>query len=603
MDTKSSFKKLFTKTKILWNKIPVRHRGAIITAIPAACLFTTLGGWVWSRENTFKVYQQIDQTKTIILDSNQLLKLLLDAETGNRGYILTRNPEFLQPYNAATKKIPSSLNSLQKRLLDNSQLAKLQNIEALSQQRLKILEQINTEVKQKPLSNPVTEKEISLKEGKLIMDRIRAEINTFQEYEWRKLDIYRQYLSNIKNITSKILSTSVAISIISYLGAIYLFSKLDWQIQGQELKLNQRNNLLQGIVENVVDGIITLNEQGKIDSLNPAASRMFGYILPEVVGQDLGLLILDDKQQEKYTPWKLTTNKSSSPLSVLGHGKVGQPFPVEISISDLSPGSQKIVIIRDVTERLRAKEKLEANVKELSRISLVLANTNTTLIERNQELDQFAYIASHDLKAPLRAISNLSTWIEEDLKDKLPTETQHQMQLLRQRVARMENLINGLLEYSRVGRVQTASEVVNVGTMLAEIIDSLDPPPTFIIEIEPEMPTLTTKTLLLRQVFTNLIGNAIKHHNRPDGHVNISVKDQGEFYEFVVADDGIGIDPEFHDKIFTIFQTLKSRDSKENTGIGLAIVKKIIESEGCTICLESQVSQGSTFRFTWSKIT
>ncbi|MBW4505202.1 MAG: CHASE3 domain-containing protein [Scytonematopsis contorta HA4267-MV1] len=602
MDRKLSFKRLFVKTKKLWDKIPVRHRGAIITAIPAACLFTTLGGWVWSRENTFRVYQQIDQTKTIILDSNQLLKLLLDAETGSRGYRLTRNLEFLQPYNTATKEIPSSLKSLQGKILDNSQLAKLQNIEALSQQRLKILEQKNTDVKQNLLAKPVAENESSLKEGKLIMDRIRAEINTFQQHEWRKLDIYRQYLNNIQDINSNILLASVSISIISYLGAIYLFSKLDWQIKGQELKLNQRNNLLQGIVENVVDGIITLNEQGKINSINPAASRMFGYILPEIVGQDLELLILDDKQQEKLLPWKFTNDKSCSPLSVLGHGKVGQPFPIEISISDLSPGNQKIVIIRDVTERLRAKEKLEANVKELSRISLVLADTNETLIERNQELDQFAYIVSHDLKAPLRAISNLSTWIEEDLKDKLPTESQYQMQLLRQRVARMEDLINGLLEYSRVGRVQTKSEFVNVGIMLAEIIDSLDPPPTFIIEIEAEMPTLTTKALLLRQVFTNLISNAIKHHNRPDGRVNISVKDLGEFYEFVVADDGVGIDPEFHDKIFTIFQTLKSRDSKENTGIGLAIVKKIIESEGCMIRLESQVSQGSTFRFTWRKI-
>ncbi|MCX7593856.1 MAG: PAS domain S-box protein [Fischerella sp.] len=237
----------------------------------------------------------------------------------------------------------------------------------------------------------------------------------------------------------------------------------------------------------------------------------------------------------------------------------------------------------------------------LTRMNAILAQTTAMLNKRNDELDQFAYVASHDLKAPLRAIANLSEWIEEDLQDQLTEENQKQMDLLRKRVRRMEALIDGLLEYSRVGRIQTPVSVVNVGELLQEVIESLAPPPTFSIDIQPGMPTLKTKRLLLQQVFTNLIGNAIVHHTRPDGHVKISVQDRNDYYEFAVTDDGPGIAPEYQDKVFVIFQTLAARDCKESAGMGLAIVKKIVETETGAIALDSLLGAGSTFRFTWPK--
>jgi signal transduction histidine kinase len=140
-----------------------------------------------------------------------------------------------------------------------------------------------------------------------------------------------------------------------------------------------------------------------------------------------------------------------------------------------------------------------------------------------------------------------------------------------------------------------------VADLLTAIIDSLAPPPTFTIQVASNMPTLKAKRLPLEQVFMNLIGNAIKHHDRLDGRVQISANDLGEYYEFVISDDGPGIDPIYHDQIFTIFQTLKARDAKESTGIGLSIVKKIVEGEDGTIELESKIGEGTTFRFTWLK--
>lgn len=254
----------------------------------------------------------------------------------------------------------------------------------------------------------------------------------------------------------------------------------------------------------------------------------------------------------------------------------------------------------DISDRKVSEEALKTRAEELTYLTTVLAQTNVTLEKRNQELDQFAYVTSHDLKAPLRAIANLSEWIEEDLSDKLTADTRHQMNLLRGRVHRMEALINGLLQYSRVGRLETPKSQVSVGDLLAEIVDSLSPPATFSIEIAP-MPSILTEKLPLEQVFANLIGNAIKYHPRQDGRVSISVQEYPSNYQFAVADDGDGIAPEYHEKIFGIFQTLAPRDTIESTGIGLAIVKKIVEQQGGTIRLESRSGQGATFYFTWKR--
>lgn len=255
----------------------------------------------------------------------------------------------------------------------------------------------------------------------------------------------------------------------------------------------------------------------------------------------------------------------------------------------------------DIDDRKQTEANLAERARELARVNGLLAQSATLLEERNLELDRFVHIVSHDLKAPLRAIANLSQWIEEDLAEALSAETQQQMSLLRGRVHRMEAMIDGLLNYARAGRTDAMIGIVVVDELLAEVIDSIAPPPTFQIAIAPGMPTLRTKRLLLSQVFSNLISNGIKHHPRPDGSIRISAQERGDFYEFIVADDGAGIAPEYHDKIFMIFQTVSSQKSADSSGIGLSIVKKIIETEEGTIRLESKAGEGTTFYFTWPK--
>jgi PAS domain S-box-containing protein len=223
------------------------------------------------------------------------------------------------------------------------------------------------------------------------------------------------------------------------------------------------------------------------------------------------------------------------------------------------------------------------------------------LAERNQELDSFVHTVSHDLKAPLRAISNLSVWIEEDLEGELPPDNQQQFQLLRSRVKRMESMIDSLLLYARAGRQEATLETFHLAELLHEIIDSLAPPESFRIEIQPPLPTLVTKRVFLSQVFANLLSNAIKHHTSETGHLHISAIEHPHYHEFIIKDDGPGIAPEHHEQVFAIFQTLKVKDNSDSTGIGLAIVKKIVETEAGTIRLESKLGQGTTFYITWPK--
>ncbi|WP_373044269.1 PAS domain-containing protein [Vulgatibacter sp.] len=224
------------------------------------------------------------------------------------------------------------------------------------------------------------------------------------------------------------------------------------------------------------------------------------------------------------------------------------------------------------------------------------------LARSNRDLDQFAYVASHDLKAPLRGIAHLSQWIEEDLGE-AATETVHEhLRLLRKRAHRMEGLIEGILSYSRAGRKAGKVETVDVGRLLGEVVDMLAVPEGARIDLGAALPVLRTERTQLSQVFLNLIGNALKHGAAAAPVVRIEARPSGDsWYEFSVSDNGAGIDPAFHQRIWGIFQTLEARDKVEGTGIGLAVVKKIVESRGGRAWVESAAGAGATFRFLWPR--
>lgn len=219
----------------------------------------------------------------------------------------------------------------------------------------------------------------------------------------------------------------------------------------------------------------------------------------------------------------------------------------------------------------------------------------------NQELRDFAYIVSHDLKAPLRAISQLSTWISEDYGATLPAEGQQQLHLMQERVLRMHNLIDGILQYSRIGRVQEQRRNVDLNQVVADTIDILAPPPHIRVYQKGVLPVVFAEPVRMNQLFQNLISNAIKYMDKPQGDVVISAEkaDTPFLCRISVTDNGPGIEEKYHQKIFQIFQTLApSTSGTDSTGIGLALVKKIVELHGGTIEVNSTVGQGTQFSFT-----
>lgn len=249
----------------------------------------------------------------------------------------------------------------------------------------------------------------------------------------------------------------------------------------------------------------------------------------------------------------------------------------------------------------QGKDELATLAHSLNHMARVLSFNIDELKRKNQELDQFAHIVSHDMKAPLRGIDNVVTWIEEDHKEELTPKVEQYMQLIKGRVVRGENLIKGLLAYARTGKEDHHKEEVDVKELVNELLENYQLKPVLKVSVSEELPVLHTERIPLLQVFSNLISNAIKYNDKERGGVKIYHKEFLDHYEFFVEDNGPGIGRNYHEKIFLIFQTLQERDSFESTGVGLAIVKKILDARNEKIHIESEKGEGTIFSFTWKK--
>jgi len=257
--------------------------------------------------------------------------------------------------------------------------------------------------------------------------------------------------------------------------------------------------------------------------------------------------------------------------------------------------TEKWVLARQASLKM---SQLEQMVKERT-------ERQTELLEKvdniNKELKDFASIVSHDLKAPLRGIKSLATWILDDCSDKIGEQGNEQMNLLLGRVERMYNLIEGVLQYSRAGRTEEQMVQVNLDTFIPEAIDMLVPPENISITIENTMPVIECAETHIMQLFQNLLSNAIKYMDKPKGQIKVGCVEEDGFWKFSITDNGPGIEEKHFEKIFNMFQALSVSEEFEGTGVGLTVAKKIVELYGGNIWVESKVGKGSTFYFTLPK--
>jgi PAS domain S-box-containing protein len=302
-----------------------------------------------------------------------------------------------------------------------------------------------------------------------------------------------------------------------------------------------------------------------------------------------------------------------------GAAEAGQPMEVELRLRR-HDGAYRWFLTRvvpihgpdgQISRWFGTSTDIHAQKEAEAELAARVAERTAELERSNRELDQFAYVASHDLKGPLRGIDNLAAWITEDAGPVLPEASKRHLDLLQGRVRRLERLLDSLLAYSRAGRLTGLAEPVDTAVLVQEVVELLDAPEAFVFELEGSLPTIETYRAPLEVVFRNLLSNAVKHAGRPDGRVRVSAhpadgehggdEGDGAFVAFVVEDDGPGIPPEYHERIFGLFQTLRPRDDVEGSGMGLAVVKKTVESLGGAIRVESSPGVGTTFYFTWPR--
>jgi PAS domain S-box-containing protein len=535
----------------------------------------------------------VTANRSVVEHVTSLLTALDDAETGQRGFLLTGQEDYLEPYNSGAALAPGELAAL--RQSTRYHPAQRARVEAIGVLTAKKLASIGLTIKLfKSFGPEAALKLVKTGAGKQTMDQIRILCRELKSSEYAALtrnsnetERYGKQTFLVTAIGSTALVALLIVALVSIRLANQQRDRYIDQLRNQAFILDQAN-----------DTIFIRDSQDRITYWNEGAQRLYGWNKAEALGHVTHALLhtqfprpLDEIQQRLRAEgcWKgelKHTRRDGSLLTVASYWTLQRDARLSPSVLEIN---------YDITARKEAEQALEKNQQEMVERSILLQAAN-------KELEEFAYVASHDLKAPLRVIDNASKWLEEDLREHLTDETRESMQLLRSRVKRMDRLLDDLLEYGRIGRASDSRFAERIsGDLLMDDVLVLVSTENFSVSVSPSFAGIQVCRMPLQQILMNLIANAIKHHHRKQGRIEVTAADAGEYYAFAVKDDGPGIPPQYHDRIFRMFQTLKPRDQVEGSGMGLAMVRKNIAVFGGTMELESAEGQGSTFRFTWPK--
>jgi PAS domain S-box-containing protein len=366
-------------------------------------------------------------------------------------------------------------------------------------------------------------------------------------------------------------------------------SKIELEKKNEELKK------LSLVASKSDNAILITGSGGNIEWVNDGFIKTTGFLIEEVNNRppsDVLKHVQSSEQEYAELMDKLKLKQSYSGEIQFYH-KNGQTIWLQLNVTPVADEfdhTERIVYVcSDITDKKHQEAKLAEYYRYLEKA--------------NKELDKFAYVVSHDLKAPLRAIANLSTWIEEDIHDTLNSDTREHFNMLKGRVNRMEGLINGILDYSRADRIKSPNSTVDTAEIIHEVLDLLLVNNDKSVDVCNNLPIIETERMKFQQVVSNLVSNAFKHNEKENAALKIRYQECEEFHVFSFQDNGPGIESQYFEKIFVIFQTLKARDAFESTGVGLAIVKKIMDEMGGKIVVESTPGEFSRFDVYWPKET
>lgn len=600
---------------------------AVVALVGSGVVLVTLSRW---QAATVERSRSVE----IILGLDAFRTAMLNQETAIRGYLLTGDGESLEPYRPSVAAFDTAVGQLRALIgRDSQQLGLLE--EAIAAAR-SWQEQVGATVI-RDMAVASTQDRARLIEatgaGRELFDAFRSRLAPIEAHERNSLAEQSRVVDRAGLLAKIALWTSLIITVLICFGAgqaitrlitrpLGLLAETMRRLVGRDTAvtvpaLSQRNEVgaMARAVQVFKDSLIQLDRTSVLRVTADTMPAMVGYIdsarclgfLNEEFARRFALGS-EDVAQVSGRPLEQVFPKGTFPGS-------GPELEAALAGEEVRFAFQReegavrrdyegyfrphrgphgtllgvVALFTDVTDRREIDRRLRHQAHDLRR--------------SNEELEQFAYVASHDLKAPLRGIENLATWIEEDLGDKLEGDTRTNMGLLRSRVRRLESLLTDLLAYSRAGRGENVVREVDTRALVEELAVLVSPPEGFRITAAPDLPTLRAAQAALSQVLQNLIGNAIKHHPNPsEGLVKVEARREGAMYEFRVSDNGSGIPSQFRERVFGMFQTLRPRDEVEGSGMGLAIVRKLVERQGGKVWLGERPEGGLVAHFTWPAV-
>jgi len=417
-----------------------------------------------------------------------------------------------------------------------------------------------------------------------------AQVSTYLEAPTaRRMGIGRELFGRRKNATEMPIEIGLN-PIRTTEGVFTLASIIDITERKRAEQVEQQ---MAALVESADDAIVAKNLDGIISGWNPGAERLLGYSATEIIGQPVTRLLPEDcVEEEAMILDRIRRGERVAQLETLRRKKDGSMVEVSLTISP----------IRDSDGRVTGASKIMRDITERKRSEAALRRSNAALVQMNTELDNFVYTASHDLRAPLTGIGSIVQWILEDDRA-LVGESRERLGLILGRIERMKQLLTDIRDYARSD--QNAVPVgmpVSAVTLVANVVATTHVPPGFSIRVDPSLEPIQVQRAPLEQVLCNLVGNAIKHHDLPAGTVTVSVEQAPPWLRFSVIDDGPGIPEEYRESIFEMFKTLKPRDQVEGSGMGLALVRKIVSRLGGRCGVGPAADRGSHFWFEWPLI-
>jgi PAS domain S-box-containing protein len=564
--------------------------------------------------------RQVAHTQEVIATAEACLSLLKDAETGNRGYIITGLDPYLEPYRTARAQLPQRLARLRELTADTpSQQQHLVAVEPLIAQRLaKLQEGIDQRATQ---GFAAAQAVILTGEGKQLMDAIRTFMAHIEREEQLQLQLREVATeTSTRRVTRFLVLANVfAFVLVGFAGVavqrglrrrqqaerdlLTVNATLEQQVTERTVALrhahvaerNQRE-YFQTTLASIGDAVIVTDADGNVTFLNKVAEAVTGWTTAEAMGKPLPEVFRIENEETRQPVENPVAQvlRTGEIAGLVNHTilirKDGHIHAIDDSVAPIRDEQGRvlgvILVFRDITERRRAEETLAKRTAELQRV--------------NSELQQFTYIVSHDLNEPLRTMSNFANLLARRYQGKLDATAEEYIAFVTDAAQRMQQMLADLLAYTRVGGPTAAFTSVDMEALLAGVLTDLQ---LGLAEAKAEvthdpLPTVQGDETRLRQVFHNLIGNALKFTGPAAPRIHVSGRRDGRQWRFAVQDNGIGIDASQAERIFQVFQRLHTRGEYPGSGMGLAICKKIVEQHGGRIWVESQPGQGATFFFT-----